>query len=157
MDEPEKTPSLPAALPESSPLAPLAPSVERELAEIRKARLEDELRRRETPPAPAARVEFPTKARPVPTIGRIVLYRLPPRFEGDETLRAALVANAWPSSSCANLRVFLDPANDLQDGGRWLRKWAEKRGDVQVLGNELAVLSSSEGEEPGDWRWPARV
>lgn len=90
------------------------------------------------------------------TIGRTVHYKLPPRWEGDteERLRPATVVNVFPASGgppMANLTVTLDALNDLRDG----RAALEGLGQV-VAEAFLAVGSAHEGEDAGEWRWPAR-
>lgn len=169
METKDPTPSLPVALPEASPLAPLSGGVARELGELKRARSE-------TPQLPAERVAFDPKAGArFPTVGRIVLFRLPPKYPGrpgdaesdppieptpaSVELRPALVVNAWPGSVCANLRVFLDPDNDLEDGGVRLMKASQASRDknYRLVGNDLLVLSADEGSGPGCWSWPPRA
>lgn len=140
---------------------PVAGSVARELAE------REEARRTETPAAPAARV-LTQPAKPIPTPGRIVLYRIPPRDPGHPgdpeadppiparpasvDLRPAVVTMAF-GGDAANLRVFLDYHNDVAiDLGRRFRK-----ANLTLIGAELHETSVCEGSDVGQWRWPPRA
>lgn len=58
----------------------------------------------ESPPRPA-----PQPTRQPLSVGRIVHAYCPKKWRGP---RAAIVANAWPGSLCANVNVFLDGGND---------------------------------------------
>lgn len=83
-----------------------------------------------------------------PTIGRIVHYRLPDRYEGDNRWRPAMVVNSFDGTTHnANLTVFLDGLNDVRDAN--LIESVGLR-----VGLFLSVGSASEGEKPGNWRWP---
>lgn len=83
----------------------------------------------------------------VPSVGRIVQYRLPARWEGDERWRPAIMVNVF--GKLANLSVFLDGMNDLDD------KELDKLGVIR--GSILSVGSRHEGETPDCWRWPPKV
>lgn len=92
---------------------------------------------------------------PKPTIGRIVHYRLPPRFEGDtaEVWRPATVVGVFghEDNPLCNLTVFLDALNDTGGGGL-----AESGLDV-VSAAIGSVGSAQEGTAQGEWRWPPRL
>jgi len=81
-----------------------------------------------------------------PSIGRIVHYRLPNKYEDVERWRPAIVTAVW-SDNCVNLRLFLDGANDADA--------------LPIYGTDPAhpdwITSSTAGADVGDWRWPPRV
>jgi hypothetical protein len=86
---------------------------------------------------------------PDPTIGRVVHVRIGGP-DGTPVLRAAVVVNAWPGSSAANLQVQLDPANDSH------RELPPNL--YVVVGGTIAAGSSiTRGPGVGQWRWPARA
>ncbi len=72
-----------------------------------------------------------------PTLGRIVLFKLPDSHQRAGELRPAIVVNANGESDTVNLRVFLDPAND-----------------APLL--EGDACSVHEGTENRTWCWPPR-
>lgn len=78
----------------------------------------------------------------VPTQGRIVHYVLKQgRFAG--MIRAAMITLTWPgeapgsTADHVNLTVFLDLANDPQEGAE----------------NHATSARYSEDKEPGTWHW----
>lgn len=92
---------------------------------------------------------------PKPSIGRIVHYRLPPRYEGDaaEVWRPAFVVDVFGSEEnpLCNLTVFLDVLNDTREGG------LAKCGSLDLISAAIAsVGSAQEGTSQGEWRWPPR-
>lgn len=81
-----------------------------------------------------------------PTIGRTVHYVLSPSdLEGGKNAgeeRPAVITRTWGDSSCVQLTVFLDGANET------------------INGSPLLIKSSAEGSSgpvPGCWHWPERV
>lgn len=91
-----------------------------------------------------------------PSIGRIVHYRLPPRFEGDtaEVWRPAAIVDVFPSGDghLLNLTVFLDGLNDTRHGG------LAKDGRIDLHSPAIgSVGSAAEGTAHNEWRWPPRA
>lgn len=74
----------------------------------------------------------------VPSIGRLVHYRLPDTEMGGVRWRPALIVNSFGAS--VNLQVFLDRYNDR---------------DVSI--SHEFPASRNEGEDVGEWRWPPFV
>lgn len=91
------------------------------------------------------------------SIGRVVQYRLPERYEGEqERWRPATAVNVFPGTegNMANLTVMLDGLNDARE--------ASDVEDLNAVGTLythalLSVGSAREGTKPGEWRWPPRV
>lgn len=84
----------------------------------------------------------------MPTVGRIVLYRLAahdgvlPGAVGQ--VRPALVVRTWgPDSKVVNLQVFVDGENDVARPGNGLPP-----------SGTLWATSREEGAAPGTWAWP---
>jgi hypothetical protein len=74
----------------------------------------------------------------VPSIGRIVQFRLPDTEMGGVRWRAAVIVNVF--GTAVNLQVFLDRYNDR---------------DVPFA--QEFPSSRHEGDDVGDWRWPPFV
>lgn len=91
------------------------------------------------------------------TVGRIVHYRLPysGTYADVEAWRPAIVTNAFPGSAHANMRVLLDPANDLRP--EYGLEAAVKGVGADLEGIDLNAYSATEGTGPGNWRWPPRA
>jgi len=90
-----------------------------------------------------------------PSIGRIVHYRLPDRYEGGpERWRPAIVVQEF--GELANLTVFLDGLNDgtTPEDVKALR---ESGLDCALHGQCASRGSAAEGTGVGEWRWPPRV
>jgi hypothetical protein len=89
------------------------------------------------------------------SVGRVVHYRLPVAEGYPATWRPALVVNEF-DGKLGNLKVELDPANDLrQDVG--LRDGLAKLGHYEVVVDHFHAYSANEGDQPGNWRWPPQV
>lgn len=96
----------------------------------------------------------------IPSIGRIVHYKLPVAY-GPDSWRPAIITQVfeggYASGYGSNLTVFLDGANDM----RYPEHVQALSDQGCVVDNQSAgcgsVTSAEEGTEPGSWRWPPRV
>lgn len=89
------------------------------------------------------------------SLGRVVHYRLPDRYEGDERWRPAIVVQSF--GACANLTVILDGANDglTPEDRKALAGCACHA--VGIGPKLLHPTSVGEGTSPGTFRWPPFV
>jgi hypothetical protein len=98
----------------------------------------------------------PAQAPRLPTIGRIVHVRIG-GSDKEPVLRPAIVVNAFGTSAC-NVQVFMDPVNDSQGAGL-LHPDLRKRFGCDHIAPHVTptavLMSISEGQGLGEWRWPA--
>lgn len=89
-----------------------------------------------------------------PSLGRIVLYRMP---DGQD--RPAMIVRVW-SDTCVNLQVFTDGENDA---GNVLERmpgpFPGGRESTSLHVWRTSVMLAPAGAEPPafSWRWPERV
>lgn len=89
-----------------------------------------------------------------PSLGRVVHFRLPDRYPGDERWRPAVIVNVF--GNLVNLTVFLDGLNDARDQDD-MRLLQDAGVFCGMHSRVASVGSRAEGTDDGCWRWPPFV
>lgn len=91
----------------------------------------------------------------IPTIGRIVHYRVGGTDETPE-LRPATIVRVW-GPECVNLQVALDGTNDDEQHGVVWSNGSPLFTAEECARGQAWKTSASMGTCLGEWRWPARA